>query len=414
MEKISFGSFRSTVWFKVATMTGLLFFIFLADGILSDWIPAYMQNSLGSPLIMGWVMAFSSVVGLGADILFPQLLRGVTVKVLLVLSIISAILFSGSLLLTTWFPILLVFLISMAIWGVFYEFLGFANQQFVVETAGVNERSKVWAMMGIFKNLAYFLGPIIGTWILAAKGDRTVVLVASGLTLVAYVVFGLLKIPEKKVEIEVKEINLLKEISYWRVLFVHVWPMILASLFLGILDATFWTTGTVLSENLAKQNWWGGFFLPMYMFPPLFVGLIVMKWGISTGKKKWAEIFMLLAGLILAGLALSDNVPLMIIIVFLSSTMLSVAYPLIDAVYSDVLARLGHERKHLIGLSSSVISLAYIIGPIIAGALATEVGEKMTFVVMGGLLAVISIILLAVTPRKLRMPQQEIATWDRM
>lgn len=66
----------------------------------------------------------------------------------------------------------------------------------------------------------------------------------------------------------------------------------------------------------------------------------------------------------------------------------------------------------MVGLSGSTISVAYIIGPIMAGAITQFVGEKNTFVVVGNILAPVSVFLLVVTPEKLRLPQTEIKTWD--
>jgi MFS family permease len=73
---------------------------------------------------------------------------------------------------------------------------------------------------------------------------------------------------------------------------------------------------------------------------------------------------------------------------------------------------MGRRGKHMMGLSSSTLSLAYIIGPILAGFIAQMVGEKMTFSIMGIFMSVVAIFLLMVTPRKLRLPQTEIQTWD--
>lgn len=67
----------------------------------------------------------------------------------------------------------------------------------------------------------------------------------------------------------------------------------------------------------------------------------------------------------------------------------------------------------MLGLSSSTISLAYIVGPAIAGWVASMVGERMTFAVLGLGVALISLILLIVTPKKIKLPQSEIETWDR-
>ena len=124
-----------------------------------------------------------------------------------------------------------------------------------------------------------------------------------------------------------------------------------------------------------------------------------------------AEIFLLLSGLFLVLLGVSANVFWQLAMVFISSAMLSVTYPMVDATYSDIVARMGPQRKHLMGLSSSTLSLGYIVGPALAGFIAQAVGERMSFVVWGVAVSLVSAILLLVTPKKLKLPQEEIQSW---
>jgi MFS family permease len=184
------------------------------------------------------------------------------------------------------------------------------------------------------------------------------------------------------------------------------------SLLMGMVDATFWTTGAVWTEVLAEKSRWGGLFLSLYTLPSLFMGIVVMKWGVYRGKKKLAEIFLLFSGVALMGMMISGVVWWLLLMVFVSSLLMAVSWPLVDAVYSDIVARMGRERKHMIGLSNSTISLAYIMGPAIAGLVASSVGERMTFVVMGGTIVLVCFFLLMVTPKKLKLPQNEIRNWD--
>ncbi len=237
-------------------------------------------------------------------------------------------------------------------------------------------------------------------------------IVTAGLvSMVAYILLLAFKIKSRPAVVEIEELSLKKEMSHWWVLSGRVWPMLLVTLMLGLVDATFWTTGTVLTESLAQKNWWGGLFLPMYTLPSLFVGVFVMRWGIYQGKKRWAEKFMFLGGIFLMLLFWEGSIFYELMIVLLASVMLSVSYPLVDAVYSDIVFRMGRERKHLVGLSSSMVSVAYIIGPIISGLIASRVGERMTFVAMGGAMSLVALFLLTITPKKLKLPQTEIATW---
>ncbi len=411
-RKINIVSFVDGFWGRVIVFSVIMFFISLGDAIISDWAPAFIQESMGSSLIMGLVMAFSAVVGFGADLIFPQLLRGVKMRRLISMGIGTFLILSGILLWSTAWPIIVLFLTGMAFWGVYYEFLGFGNHQFVASIPAAS-RSAVWSILGVFKSLAYFLGPVIGSAVALTKGNYATVVTAAAAVLVGYLVFTLMNRKTDHAALEpVEKLSILSEIKHWGLLFKHVWPVLILSLVMGLVDATFWTTGTVLSDNLAKINWWGGMFLPLYMLPMIFVGLIVARWGIYKGKKKMAEIFMLLSGLCLGLIGMKDSLPLMLAAATLTGVTLSVAWPLTDAVYSDIISRMGKEGKHMMGLSSSTLSLAYIIGPIFAGIIAQMVGERMTFSVMGIFMAVVAGILLIVTPKKLKLPQTEIQTWD--
>jgi MFS family permease len=156
----------------------------------------------------------------------------------------------------------------------------------------------------------------------------------------------------------------------------------------------------------------GGFFLPLYQLPSLFVGLIMARMNVYEGKKRLATVFLLISGIFLGLLGFLNSIYLVLASVFIASTLLAVSFPLTNGVYSDIVARMGRERKHLIGLSNSTLSLAYIIGPILAGLIAKWVGEEKTFSVMGGITVVVAIFLLIVTPRKLRLPEKEIRSWE--
>ncbi len=404
---------ENSFWTRVVFTCLILFFVYLGDAVLSDWVPGYMQEKLGGSMLMGLVMSFSSLVGFGADLVFPQLLKGASSKRLVILAIGTSLVFSGVLLWSIVWPTVWVFLIAMAVWGLYYEFLGFGSFQFVSENVPPHGRSGVWAIFSVFKSLAYFLGPILGSMVALKVSNEATVSMAAFWVILGYVLWKFAKAKGKVAASEEanEKLNLVDEIEHWVVLFKHVWPILIVSVTMGLIDATYWTTGTVLSDKLALQNWWGGMFLPLYMLPPVFVGFIVARWGIYKGKKKMAEKFMLLGGIFLTLLGVSDATWVLLLASFLTGASLSVAWPLTDAVYSDILERMGRERKHLVGLSSSTISLAYIIGPIMAGYIASLVGERMTFVVMGGACVVISLVLLVITPKKLKLPQREIRTW---
>lgn len=415
--RVSVESVNSGVWARLLFVCLMLFFVFLGDAVYSDWVPAYMQTSLGSPLLMGIVMAFSSLAGLLADLVFPQLLKKFTSKKLMLMAILTSALFGLIMLLTVWWPLIALFLTGMVVWGIYYEFLGFGSSEFVSSSAPSHFRTGAWSVLSAFRGLAYFLGPIVGSLLVLESGNVYAVGFALLSTFIGLVVWFFLakasvRNKPNESEVAVERVSVSLEVRYWWVLFKRVWPVVIISLMCGLLDSTFWTTGTVLSDNMAKEHVYGGLFLPLYELPMVIVGLLVAKMGIYKGKKKLAELFLLIAGLLMIFLVLAESTLLVLVISLLIGVATALCWPLKDAIYTDVVNRMGHQGKHMIGLSNSTVSIAYIIGPILSGALATIFGEKNTFVVIGILIVFVSLLLLIFTPRKMRLPEKEIEAWN--
>jgi DHA1 family multidrug resistance protein-like MFS transporter len=400
------------MWKRVITFLVILFFVLLSDAVLSDWVPGYLQNILGSPFKMGLMMALSSVVGLLMDLIFPHVLRASGVRKLAGGAIVGSLIFLLSMFSSTWWSYALILAVGMSAWGVYYELDSFMTQQFVAGTAPRDQRSSVWGIVGVVRSLAYFCGPILGGYI-ASFGDRAVVIGSGGVLFIAYIMFLIMKLPQStEAEVDIHGINLKEEISHWIVLGHRVWPILLVSLMGGLVDATFWSTGTVLNDTLAETHFAGGWFMSAYMLPFLFVGIIVAKWGVDTGKKKWAERFVIMGGLCLMALSYISNIWLILLAVMLAGTFLAMAWPLIDAVYTDLVARAHKGRKHIMGMSAATYSMAYVIGPILSGGLAGKYGELKNFAIIGGGVVIVGIVLLLTTPKKLMLPQVEMRDWE--
>lgn len=163
------------MWKRVITFLVILFFVLLSDAVLSDWVPGYLQNILGSSFKMGLMMALSSVVGLLMDLIFPHVLRASGVRKLAGGAIVGSLIFLLSMFSSTWWSYALILAVGMAAWGVYYELDSFMTQQFVAGTAPRDQRSSVWGIVGVVRSLAYFCGPILGGYI-ASFGDRAVVI----------------------------------------------------------------------------------------------------------------------------------------------------------------------------------------------------------------------------------------------
>ena len=65
---------------------------------------------------------------------------------------------------------------------------------------------------------------------------------------------------KEKVAVE-KKVNarsFWRELGIWRVLMRKVWPLWLFVVVIFLVDASFWSVGAILSEELRKAHVWGG------------------------------------------------------------------------------------------------------------------------------------------------------------
>lgn len=405
---------ENPIWNKVLLFSLIIFFLRISDGIISFWAPNQIQESLGNSTWMGLIISFQSIVGFLADIFLPSLLSDVHSKRILtwaiVLSAITSVMFIG----TDYFPFVLFFLVAMAIWGVYYELLHFAQFQFMGTVVPPHMRSSAWGVLNTFTNMAYFLGPLIAAALLIKGIVITESVILSFLVIGFFLLISIKVVHDTPVVVDNQRINPLIELVHWLKLSKVVWPVIIINMLLGFIDSTFWTTGAVWTEKLATTSFWGSLFLPFYQLPAIFLGLIIARWGIYKGKKLLSEKLLIVAGVCLMLFAVSENVFWILSMVLISSVAIGTCYPLVEAIYSDLVSRMGHEKDDMIGLSGSTLNLAYIIWPPIAGILVGQIGERMSFSYLGLLVILTAIGLLFITPKKLHLPQGEIKAWESL
>ena len=362
---------------------------------------------------MGAIISFQSVVGFAADLIFPRVLKSIRVRRLVFWAILISGLTSFSLSAGAVRPFVAIFIVTMALWGIYYELVNFANYQFMGTVVPLQMRAAAWGFVGIFLNTAYFLGPFIAS-VLLTHG----ILITQGTVIIflvtAFVVLTLTKnMHDSPTSVDFHDLNPLVEFKHWFTLSEAIWPVLIISLVLGFIDSTFWTVGAVWTEKLTKINPWGVWFLPLYLLPSICIGIPLSNWNISSGKKKLAEKFLGLAGIIFIAISVSGSVPWQLAVVCLGSSALAICYPMLGGVYSDIISRMGGEKKDMIGLTSSVTNLSYIIWPVFAGLIASKVGERLTFSYLGVGVLVVAAILIFITPKKLKLPQEEIKSWNK-
>lgn len=205
-RRLSIHPHPDSFWFRIASISLIIFFVTLGDSILSYWVPTFIQESLKSAFVMGLIMGFSSLVGLGADFILPQILKGMTVKRLMTRAIIASITCSLLLLAAIKMPVLILLLGAMAAWGIYYELIAFSNHQLIATYVPKYGHASAWGWIMMFKNIAYIIGPVLAGLIAQFFGEqKTFAVLGLGVTLVS--AFLLLTTPKKLklLQAEIKE-----------------------------------------------------------------------------------------------------------------------------------------------------------------------------------------------------------------
>ncbi len=428
----------------------VIFLISLADGVMSYTAPVFIENNLNNAGKMGLIIAASSFSGLVFDFLIGELFSKKSYRFYLLGAIILAFLFP--LIFLTLPSKAVFFIFGMVAWGIYYELIRFSDFHFIHAYVEKDKHAKSWGTLLIFKSLAYTLGPLIAS-LLISKYFNLSFISALSFVLLALLLFlafsrtykkkeqgfgespkkvsminnhqltqvvccnSLLRKPHRmreKLHLRSYEGSLkqgiIKELKIWKILFRKIWPLWIFIFAIFMLDATFWTAGAVLSETLKQKSAFGGFLLTVYMVPGLFMGLLAQKASKPLGKKKIAFISGLLNGLILILVGFTQNIPIILILVFFSSILGALSVPEILATFEDYVSRLPGFGNDMISLERTGENASYILGPIIAGFLAQILGFQKVFSVMGLLLAVTAIVALIFTPRKIPMPQKDLST----
>lgn len=388
----------------------IMFFISLADGIMSYVAPVYIEKFVSNSFIMGLIISFSSLVGIVCDFLFSKWFPDKPYTFFIWNTLLLAIAFPLSLLFFP--PTVTVFLVAMAIWGIYYELIGFSNFHFIAAFQTHDQYASSWGLLESFKSAAYMIGPLLAGLLINInfKLSFTATIGFGIASIFGFTVFLKSFHHHRRIfnPVNPHKPSFLHTFRAWSTLWRKIWPIYLFLFTLSTVSSTFWTVGTLLSESLRDLHPYGGLLISAHMLPSVFIGFLAGFAARPFGKKRAAFLAGLLSGLILIPIGFVSNIPILLTLVFLSSAFGAVCWPEISATFEDYVIRLGKSGEDMIGLQSSAISLSYIIGPVIAGFVATQIGNQFTFSVVGLTLALVSIFALIFVPRKIHLPQNKL------
>ena len=398
--------FHSVVFFTV-----IIFFISFADAIMSYISPLFIESQVQNTMTMGFIFAFSSIIGIACDLIFPKIFSNRPHFFFLKTTLLSAVLFPIVYLV---FPQHLIsLLIAMAVWGIYYELNIFSSFHFIHNYVHLNEHAKVWGFLSALSSTAYAIAPIITIKYLSQEFTHSFLAVffSLAIAIILTLIFKqkFVKKPIVNINLKPQQKTWVTEFKVWKLLFPKVWHLLLLQLLLLMIDASYWTIGALFMVELNEKHQLGSLFLTAHIAPTIIFGFVLGMKAKNTGKKKVALFSSLITGLFLSSYFFINSVPLLLIVTSLAATFLGIALPELKAVFEDYVSRLKNDDNEMIGMQSSSGSLAFVIGPILATTLATFFDYKTAFSIIGLLLSLTAISLLFIVPKKIRLPQKELA-----
>lgn len=419
MRLITFQPHRKLVLIKpFYIFLATIFLILFADSIMSYYFPLVVGENINSNTIVGIVMALSSVVGLACDLIFPQLFQRKTWKFLLIAGIIISITFPITANLGVAFSSIAIFILASIMWGVYYEFLSFSQQSFVISTENRESFSKDWGLVSIIVGLGSLVGPIIGSVLVRESLVNSASIIVA-IQLMALIFALLLIFVENKVDkIETIEgemkMSISKELVYWFVLVKRIWPPIIVGLAMTFISAAFWTLGPLFGEELLGAQGLDWLVIIVFIIPTIPGAIILSKLKIVHHKKIISEVGLLFAGLCMAGIFLvKDDLILVMLMILLLGLFLAFTWPLNEAVYSDISERSGGEKLHITAITRANTSIGYVLGPLLAGAIADSTSYYAAFSIIGLIVLLLAAFLIVFTPKKLKLPQSKLKELDQ-
>ncbi len=382
----------------------MLLFWALFDGTASFITPLVITQNGFSKTLMGIIIGSSSVAGALFDFFLSKYLvnthfRRVYFALLAICSIYPLVLWQAK---TVW-----VYLVAMALWGLYYDFSNFGTFDFVSRKTQKSEHSASFGVLLVFRSLGYMLAPLIVGFVISTTVDSKPFLLMWVYLLLAITCYIVLLYAQKRHrahfidEKTIKPKSMLFEFSLWKHLGRQMLPILMLTTLLNIFDAFFWTLGPLVSESYQSIHPFNGLFMTAYSFPPLVIGWFVGRITGKIGKKRTSFIAFFIGSLFLVSFAFLQNPILIIAIIFLSSCISSLAWPSLNGEYADYVIRVPKVQREIQSIEDFFTNAGYIVGPVIAGILADRVGNMHAFAYLGFFSAIISLLLFKMTPKKI-------------
>jgi MFS family permease len=357
--------------------------------IMLPLLPFYAEHFGASPTVVGLLVSVYALCQLVAGPVLGQISDRVGRKPVLTVSQIGT--FSGFLVLA-FAPSLLFVFIGRIIDGLTAGNLSIA-QAYIADVTAPKDRAKAFAIIGIAFGIGFLIGPGASGYLTNHYGYQVPILCAAGLSFLSILgtTFLLPAVPEQpagelavnaqqQIEAPVapggKRLKLLDWGTYIQYFRRPMLGGLLLEFFLFTFAFSTFTAGFALFAE-RRFTWHGVPFGPkevgyIFMYSG-FLGILVqsaLRQGAMVkgiGEVRLVTLGFFFAAVGYAVLGLSYGVTMLLVAASLSSFGTGVLRPALTSLITQQVSR--REQGVVLGLNQSLLSIAQIIGPFIAGAL---------------------------------------------
>src|SRR3989344_4516545 len=263
--------------------------------------------------------------------------------------------------------------IPMLIVGRILGGIGTANlsvvQAYVADTSQAHERTKRMALIGSIFSLGFIFGPFVGGLAAAKININAPFLITAIFSLLNVVLIALVlpesnKTKQAHIKIEILNIKAIKEVLRPKNMSFLIFVFFLANFSLALL------IGIMPLFSHQKFGWNEehiGYFFMAIGVASFITQAFILRWLL----KKWHEIWLIKAGMIIFGIAnigtgIALNEPFLI----LSGALSAVGFSLVSANLQALISLESRPEQQgtVMGVAQSFAAFARVLGPIIGGA----------------------------------------------
>ncbi len=384
-----------------------IFFLIVFDGIVAYMLPVLMDRRGFPTSTIGLVISVSSIVGALFDFLLARFLRAVNLRRLFLFLFLLCATYSA---IVSYASTISMFLVVMALWGIYFDLYVFGTFDFVARYTKPSEHASSFGLIQACASMGGLVAPLLATsaFLIDGGGRQFFVawgaLAASALCFVA-VSTRLKSTPEIAKRIKGRQKTVMHELYLWRRIGALIKSPLVLTLTLHLFNGLFWTLAPLYPGN--ELPFFNAALLVAYGLPALLVGWFVGPITHHLGKKRTAFGSVMVGSLILSLISSIQNPTAIILCVFLASSFFGLAWPSISGAYADYIAETPNREEEIEGVQDFFGNGGYIIGPIAAGFLADAVGIPMTFTLFGIAGALIGAALLMIGKQSITIPSYE-------